>query len=167
MLEGLAQGRFEALNRRDLAAIVAMWDDDAVFEFPGRTPMSGRFEGITAIAEWWRRWVDRYAAVQFTVKHVGIVGLRPGSPILLVAWDADGTMVDGVRAKLGAEVGVAITGIAGPSGGTAEKPVGTVVIAVRTPDRHVVKTFAFAGDRQTIRIRSVATALDLVRRLAG
>jgi nicotinamide-nucleotide amidase len=76
-------------------------------------------------------------------------------------------MVDGVRTKVGAEVGVAITGIAGPSGGTAEKPVGTVVIAVRTPDRHVVKTFAFAGDRRTIRIRSVATALDLVRRLTG
>jgi nicotinamide-nucleotide amidase len=76
-------------------------------------------------------------------------------------------MVDGVCAKLRAEVGVAITGIAGPGGGTPEKPVGTVVIAVRTPERNVVKTLAFAGDRQTIRIRSVATALDLVRRLAG
>jgi uncharacterized protein len=106
MLERLAQNWFEALNRRDLAAIVGMWDEDAVFEFPGRTPMSGRFEGITAIAEWWRRWINRYATVHFTVKHVGIVGLRPGAPTLLVAWDADGTTVDGIR---GQASGVSLT----------------------------------------------------------
>ena len=98
MLEKLAQQWFQALNRRDLPAIISMWAEDAVFEFPGRTPMSGRFEGIAAIEAWWRRWVDRYAIINFTVKHVGIVGLRPGAPILLVAWDADGTTTDGIRA---------------------------------------------------------------------
>jgi nicotinamide-nucleotide amidase len=74
-------------------------------------------------------------------------------------------MADGVRARLRADVGVGITGIAGPTGGTAEKPVGTVVIAACQADRRDVKTFRFIGDRQMIRTHSVAAALDMVRRL--
>jgi nicotinamide-nucleotide amidase len=74
-------------------------------------------------------------------------------------------MAEGVRVRLSADVGVAVTGIAGPDGGSAEKPVGTVVIAVavtgRTP---AVRTYMFLGDRKTIRAQSVVAALDLVRR---
>lgn len=71
-------------------------------------------------------------------------------------------MAAGVRERLGADVGVAITGIAGPSGGTPAKPVGTVVIALDGPGR-VVRTFAFAGDRTMVRVQSVAAALNMVR----
>jgi len=72
-------------------------------------------------------------------------------------------MADGVRQKLGADVGVAITGIAGPSGGSDAKPVGTVVVALSGPSPSV-KTFRFPGDRKTVRAHATAAALDLIRR---
>jgi nicotinamide-nucleotide amidase len=75
-------------------------------------------------------------------------------------------MAEGVRRRLGADIGLSITGIAGPDGGTAEKPVGTVVIAAAglTPDTQV-KTWRFTGDRHLVRRLSTSAALDLVRRL--
>lgn len=72
-------------------------------------------------------------------------------------------MADGVRTRLGAEIGVSVTGIAGPAGGTPAKPVGTVVIAVSSAASGV-RAFAFTGDRDTIRRHSTAAALDMVRR---
>ncbi len=74
-------------------------------------------------------------------------------------------MALGVRARLAADVGVAVTGIAGPSGGSAEKPVGTVVIAVAAA-AETARTFSFPGDRPTVRQHAVAAALDMVRRVA-
>jgi nicotinamide-nucleotide amidase len=74
-------------------------------------------------------------------------------------------MAEGVRVRLSADVGVAITGIAGPDGGSAEKPVGTVVIAIAVIGRApAVRTYLFLGDRAMIRTQSVVAALDLVRR---
>jgi nicotinamide-nucleotide amidase len=72
-------------------------------------------------------------------------------------------MATGVRRKLGVDVAVAITGIAGPSGGTDAKPVGMVVIAA-TGLGERVRTFYFTGDRQMVRALSTAAALDMVRR---
>jgi len=72
-------------------------------------------------------------------------------------------MAEGVRARLHADVGVSVTGIAGPGGGSLAKPVGTVVVAVSGPRRDV-KTFAFTGDRETIRRHSTAAGLEMVRR---
>ena len=72
-------------------------------------------------------------------------------------------MAEGVRARQGADVGVAVTGIAGPTGGSEAKPVGTVVISVAA-ERTVVRTFLFPGDRPMIRQQSVLAALDMVRR---
>ncbi|HXT70046.1 MAG TPA: competence/damage-inducible protein A [Vicinamibacterales bacterium] len=72
-------------------------------------------------------------------------------------------MADGVRDRLGSNAGVAITGIAGPDGGSAEKPVGTVVVAVAAgPAR--VRTYRFVGDRAMVRQQSVIAALELLRR---
>lgn len=74
-------------------------------------------------------------------------------------------MAAGVRARLRTSVGVGITGVAGPTGGTETKPVGTVVIAVDGPDaQHRVRTLRFPGDRAMVRQMSVQTALDMVRR---
>ena len=74
-------------------------------------------------------------------------------------------MADGARARLAADVAVAVTGIAGPGGGTPSKPVGTVVIAATGLGRERVRTFLFNGDRQLVRAQSVQAALDAVRRL--
>jgi len=74
-------------------------------------------------------------------------------------------MAAGVRARLGTSVGVGITGVAGPTGGTDAKPVGTVVIAVDGPgDHHTVRTLRFPGDRAMVRQMSVQTAMDMLRR---
>ena len=73
-------------------------------------------------------------------------------------------MAAGVRTRLRADVGAAITGIAGPAGGSPEKPVGTVVIAVCDAVREKVRTFRFQGDRAAVRSRSVLSALDMIRR---
>jgi nicotinamide-nucleotide amidase len=70
----------------------------------------------------------------------------------------------GARQASGAEVGVGVTGIAGPDGGTAEKPVGTVFIGLSSPRGDAARHFRFNGSRTVVRERSVQTALDLLRR---
>jgi nicotinamide-nucleotide amidase len=69
-------------------------------------------------------------------------------------------MVSGALARLGAGVAVAVTGIAGPTGGTPDKPVGTVWISwkVRGGYAHA-RRFCFAGDREAVRRQTVAAAL--------
>jgi nicotinamide-nucleotide amidase len=74
-------------------------------------------------------------------------------------------MASGVRARLGADVGIAVTGIAGPGGGTAEKPVGLVYLHAETPDGGHGLEFSFPSDRETIRARATVAALHLARRL--
>jgi len=74
-------------------------------------------------------------------------------------------LADGVRARTGASLGIGITGVAGPGGGTPEKPVGTVAIALtgdQQPAR--VRTVSLIGGRQMIRFQATQTALDMVRR---
>ena len=74
-------------------------------------------------------------------------------------------MADGVRARLDADIAVGVTGIAGPSGGSAAKPVGTVVIAVaRAGAPTTARTLQFPGDRATARTHFTAAALDALRR---
>ncbi len=80
------------------------------------------------------------------------------------------SMARGVRAQLRADIGVSITGIAGPDGGSPEKPVGTVWIGLSVPgpasDVALVaaRRFAFVGARNEIRRRAAQAALDMVRR---
>ncbi len=73
-------------------------------------------------------------------------------------------MAEGIRGRFAAEIGVGITGIAGPGGGSTAKPVGLVVIALVTPSAQMVRTLNFPGDRAAIRQHSTAAALDMVRR---
>ena len=74
-------------------------------------------------------------------------------------------MAAGVRERLGVDVGVSVTGIAGPGGGSEEKPVGLVYFHAVTPEASRGGSFSFPGDRDSIRRRSVVASLHLVRRL--
>ncbi len=74
-------------------------------------------------------------------------------------------MVQGVIRKTGATVGVAITGIAGPDGGTAEKPVGLVYIAAAVGDKVHCRGYELSGSRERIRNDACMRALDMIRRL--
>lgn len=74
-------------------------------------------------------------------------------------------MADGVRARAGVEVGVGVTGIAGPGGGSADKPVGTVMIATSTASGTAVRTFRFHGERDQVKFQASQAALDMVRRM--
>lgn len=79
---------------------------------------------------------------------------------------AAAAMADGVHERTGAAVCVAITGIAGPGGGSDAKPVGTVVIAIRTEGQPLaVRTHLFPGSRDIIRFQATQAALDGVRRV--
>ncbi len=75
-------------------------------------------------------------------------------------------MAEGVRRLCDCEVGLGITGIAGPTGGTATKPVGLVYWAVSSPAGTVVKDRIFPGDRDEVRRAAAYAGLDLVRRVA-
>jgi nicotinamide-nucleotide amidase len=82
-----------------------------------------------------------------------------------VSAEVAAAMARGARKRLGADVAVAVTGIAGPGGATPGKPVGLVYLHAEGPDGGAAWTFEYSTDRAAIRARSVVAALHLVRRL--
>jgi nicotinamide-nucleotide amidase len=72
-------------------------------------------------------------------------------------------MAVGIRHKTEADIGVAVTGIAGPTGGTPEKPVGTVFIGLSTPDETIDIHCHFPGDRWQVQELTAVKSLDLIR----
>jgi len=74
-------------------------------------------------------------------------------------------MAAGARKTLGSDIAVAVTGIAGPGGGSEEKPVGLVYVHAEAPEAARSADFVLPGDRESIRRRATVTALHLVRRL--
>jgi nicotinamide-nucleotide amidase len=82
-----------------------------------------------------------------------------------VSPEAAAAMAAGARERLGVDVAVAVTGIAGPGGGTPEKPVGLVYLHAEGPEGGLGREFNFPGDRDAIRSRATAAALHLVRSL--
>jgi nicotinamide-nucleotide amidase len=112
------------------------------------------------------RYFERGYVTYSNASKVALVGVREADLAAHGAVSAPVAeqMARGAREQAGAEIGVGITGVAGPSGGSDEKPVGTVFIAVSSPSGETVRTFRFMGTRRTIRERAAQTALDLVRR---
>jgi nicotinamide-nucleotide amidase len=82
-----------------------------------------------------------------------------------VSAETAAAMAAGARERLGADVAVAVTGIAGPDGGSEEKPVGLVYLHAESPAGSRSVDFVLPGDREWIRRRAAVTALHLVRRL--
>ena len=82
-----------------------------------------------------------------------------------VSAEAAAAMAHGVRERLGADVGLAVTGVAGPGGGTPEKPVGLVYVHAEAPDASRGVDFSYPADRESIRRRAAVAVLHLARRV--
>ena len=74
-------------------------------------------------------------------------------------------MAQGIRSSAATEAGIGVTGIAGPGGGTPDKPVGTVAVAASVGDVLRTRIFRFVGDREQIKFQASQGALDMVRRI--
>ena len=73
-------------------------------------------------------------------------------------------MAENVKVQMSADIGIATSGISGPTGGAADKPIGTVWIGVSTPQRTFALKFSFGNNRERTVIRTTVTALNLVRK---
>jgi len=95
--------------------------------------------------------------------------LRVPEPLLArhgaVSEEVAAAMAEGARVAFGVDVAVAVTGVAGPDGGTPEKPVGLVYLHAAGPNGGLARRLDFPGDRETIRTRAAVAALHLVRTL--
>jgi len=99
---------------------------------------------------------------------VGLAGVDPGliERAGAVSEEVSVALADGARAALDADVGVGVTGIAGPGGATDDKPVGLVWLSVSHADgRRLTRSVTLPGSRADIRDRATTVALHLVRRL--
>jgi nicotinamide-nucleotide amidase len=112
------------------------------------------------------RYFERGYVTYSNESKVELVGVKPADLEAHGAVSAPVAeqLARGARERAKVDVGVGITGVAGPDGGSEEKPVGTVFIAVSSPVGEVVRAYRFMGTRRTIRERAAQTALDLVRR---
>jgi nicotinamide-nucleotide amidase len=81
-----------------------------------------------------------------------------------VSSECAAAMATGIREASGSDLGLSVTGIAGPDGGSEDKPVGTVFIALAAPDGCVTRRFQFHGARDQIRTLTAWSALDCLRR---
>ena len=97
---------------------------------------------------------------------VAVLGVRPETldRVGAVSEEVAAEMAAGARRLAGSDLGLATTGIAGPDGGTPEKPVGTVCIALATADRSYVRRYQFWGTREWVKLLTSQVALDWVRR---
>jgi nicotinamide-nucleotide amidase len=113
------------------------------------------------------RYVDQSVVTYSNEAKTSLLGVPPE---LIAAQGAVSepvavAMAEGIRARAGAHVAIAVTGIAGPGGGSAEKPVGTVVVAAIVGARRGSRTFRFIGERDMVKFQASQAALDMVRRM--
>lgn len=124
--------------------------------------LSKRITDIPGCSDYYRGGVCSYA----NEVKVHVLGVRQET------LDAEGAvspavaeqMAQGVARALGADVGVGITGIAGPGGGTEEKPVGLVYVSVWHAGQHFTRRMQSSNGRDRVRMQAASTALDLIRR---
>jgi nicotinamide-nucleotide amidase len=82
-----------------------------------------------------------------------------------VSAEVAAAMADGARQRLGADVAVSVTGVAGPGGGTPKKPVGRVHLHAAGPEGSLARMLDLPGEREQVRVRATVTALHLLRAL--
>ena len=112
------------------------------------------------------QWFDRGVVTYSNQAKMDLLGVREETLRRhgAVSQETCTEMVEGLRRRTRAHYFIAVTGIAGPTGGTPEKPVGTVYIGTGTPEGTSAKRYQFKGDRIRIQLITAETALDLVRR---
>jgi nicotinamide-nucleotide amidase len=113
-------------------------------------------------------YVDGGLVVYSNDAKVALAGVDPGliARVGAVSVEVAEALADGARARVGADVGVGITGVAGPDGGTEAKPVGFVCFSVAGPDgARLTRSTTLPGGRADVRDRSTTVAMHLVRRL--
>ncbi len=119
---------------------------------------------IAGASAWFESGVVAYS---YEAKQA-LLGVRPETLLKhgAVSEETVLEMVSGALIHSGAGIAIAVTGIAGPGGGTAEKPVGTVWLAWKRRGGYpVMRRFQFAGDRDAVRRQTVATALEGLRQM--
>jgi nicotinamide-nucleotide amidase len=124
--------------------------------------LSGAITAVAGSSAWFRGGVVAYAD-DVKIESVGVRRAtleRHGAVSAEVARE----LAAGVRERLGSDFGIGITGIAGPSGGSPEKPVGLVHLAVDSDSGAWERVLRLPGDRDLIRRRAVTVALDVLRR---
>jgi nicotinamide-nucleotide amidase len=125
--------------------------------------LGGRMTAIAGSSRYFLGGIVAYAN-EVKISRLGVVG-DTIEQFGAVSAETAKAMASGVIKALGADLGVSITGIAGPDGGTEDKPVGTVFIGVATANKEIAERFSLGVHRDMIRERSVTAALDMARRV--
>ena len=81
-----------------------------------------------------------------------------------VSYETAVEMAQGIAREACTDIGISTTGIAGPGGGTNEKPVGLVYIAIKIKNKTVVKKFMFDGNREHVRYKATISALEMINK---
>jgi nicotinamide-nucleotide amidase len=124
--------------------------------------LAGAITSVPGSTAWFRGGVAAYSDDVKT----GVVGVRRATLERhgAVSPEVAGELAAGIRGIVGSDFGIGVTGVAGPSGGSPEKPVGLVHIAVDSARGCVERAVRLPGDRELIRRRAVTAALDMLRR---
>jgi nicotinamide-nucleotide amidase len=124
--------------------------------------IGGRITNIAGSSEYFERGVVVYSNLAKTE----MLGVPPGliEKYGAVSGQVAEAMAQGIRQSARTDLGLSVTGIAGPGGGTEEKPVGLAYVALASPQGIKTAEYRFLGTREQVRIRASQMALDMVRR---
>jgi competence/damage-inducible protein CinA-like protein len=110
-------------------------------------------------------YVDRGLVCYSNQSKIDLAGVPPSTIEQhgAVSEPVAAAMAEGIKSRARTRIGVGITGIAGPGGGTPDKPVGTVAVAVAVDDEVRVRTFQFIGSREMVKFQATQSALNMTR----
>jgi ketosteroid isomerase-like protein len=97
IVKSKVRSTFACLNRRDLPAFLSGWADDATFFYPGNISVSGKMQGKKTIQEWFRKYLDQFPKLNFTLKSVSVQNIFAfgGTNVVTVDWDLNLTNREG------------------------------------------------------------------------
>jgi PncC family amidohydrolase len=123
--------------------------------------LASRITAITGASKWFAGgWVTYSNQMKTTQLGIDARMIKTHGA---VSWQVAEAMCEMAATKSGASVALSTTGIAGPSGGTEEKPVGTVFIGCAVDGQTQVREFRFQGDRETVQETTVTISLQMAR----